>query len=294
MKSLSSNFFIALLALLTFAACKKEQAEPQPQFDQAEASVEIREIMEEMDLASQAVQSAQAQHKLENPECVNFLEFPECATVTIEPVFEPVEGTKITVQYGDGCIDDGEIRMGMMVITILGIPEEPDFSITTEYADYFHRNKLLNGSRIISKFSEQVVNKFGQVEVFQEDVSLQFSTVNNGRTVNTTIAGQFFIEWTDGLDAGECGKNKFTYHGSRTKTVEVSNGKSWNVDLSFGHGVLYDEECGHFVSGIMTVTKSRNNSTYNYNFGDGTCDDIATLSINGGRAIEISMLPVNL
>ena len=93
MKALTQFTFAALLALLTFASCKKEIAEPQPQFDQTEVNNDLNEIMEDMELASQAIRSAQAQNKLEHPDCIDILDFPDCALVTIEEMARPFNAT---------------------------------------------------------------------------------------------------------------------------------------------------------------------------------------------------------
>ena len=75
--------------------------------------------------------------------------------------------------------------------------------------------------------------------------------------------------------------------------MRTQAGKEWYVNLEFNEATIYDEECGHFVEGEMEVYKSRNNKTYEYDFGDGTCDNLADLTIDGSTT-EITMKPVNL
>ena len=221
MKALTQITSALLFVLLTFASCKKEQAEPQAQFDQAEINTDIREIMEEMELASQAIQSAQVQNKLFNPDCAQFLEFPECAKVEIAELPGIIDGPIITVDFGDGCEDNGELKTGIIVITIDGQPEEPGFSLVTEIKDYGFKGKIFNGSKVINNVSDEVGDQFGEHEVFQELIDMQYSTVKNNKSINSITQGELFIEWKEGINSDECNANVFAYSGSRTRTVKV-------------------------------------------------------------------------
>ena len=298
MKALTQFTFAALLALLTFASCKKEQAEPQAKFDQAEANREVQELIEEMDLASQAIQSAQAQYKVENPECLEYLNFPECANVSIEPLGRGMDGTVMTVDFNDGCLHNGQLKMGTIEITIVGYPEDADFQMTTEYIDYTFKNKVFNGTRSISNLAglgggAGLPKQDEENQVFLEEVDITQTSQKNGLEVISTTSGEFQIEWLSGINNDECHQNIFSYEGSRVRTVEVSNGNSWTVTLDFDEPGVYDEACGHFVEGEMEVYKSRNKTSYYYDFGDGECDAIAERTVNGVTT-EVALAPVNL
>ena len=45
--------------------------------------------------------------------------------------------------------------------------------------------------------------------------------------------------------------------------------------------------CKFIVSGIISLNKNENNAILSY--GDGECDDLATVSINGGERREIHL-----
>ena len=257
MKALTQFTFAALLALLTFASCKKDQAEPQPQFNQAETDNDIREMMEEMELASQAIQSAQAQNKLFKPECAQYLDFPECATVTVERLSDGRNGSTINVNYGDGCMDNDVLKSGTLIITIVDNPQDATFSITTTYANYGRQNKTWNGSRTITNVTEEMGALYGAGNpVFKEDVLVWYFTVKKGKAVKSITEAEYFIEWKEGMNSAACNENVFGYEGTSTRTVKVDNELLWTVTREFVTPVQYEETCGQFVSGEMTVVKS--------------------------------------
>ena len=284
MKTLTHTTLAALLFVVVMTSCKKENVEPQ-QFNSEESTNELREMMHEMQAASMTIQTTQAaSNKVVSPECLEDMSFPACAVVERTPYPGDDQGELIVVNYGDGCDDGGSLKKGKMTIDMKGDPSSIDFTMTTTYENYYEDGKTYNGTVELQNITEEGA----AYHTYEELKSVDFTTTKNGKEVAASIYGSIFIEWREGMNERGCYQNVFAYTGKRFRSMKVGN-KSWTVTNEYLEPAVLDEECGYFTEGVLQVTKSHNGRTYTYDFGDGECDNVAELSING-RTSEI-LLP---
>ena len=281
MKALTQNTLAVVLALLTFASCQKQEPEA-TQFDNQESNSEIRDMMQEMQQASMSLQTAQAaSNKVATPECLQQEEYPICAEVN---VIDNGGGSEtLVIDYGRGCDADGELKMGKITIITKSEPASPDFSMTTVYEDFYLDGKTYNGRTVLSNITAEG----DAYPNFEETKSVTFTHTKNGNLVTGTTTGQFYIEWREGMNARECNQNIFAYSGKRVRAMEV-NGKSWSVSTEYLEPAVLNESCGYFLEGVLQVYKSHSGKTFTWDFGDGSCDNLADLDING-RSFQVAM-----
>ena len=111
---------------------------------------------------------------------------------------------------------------------------------------------------------------------FHKDIEITFP---NG--IIARIDGNRVREWIEGIGSGIWEDNVFLVTGN------------WSIHFSTGHSrsalvtesLRREATCPFFVSGLVEVT--RNETTGVLNFGDGTCDNLALLTVNGEEIIII-------
>ncbi len=90
-------------------------------------------------------------------------------------------------------------------------------------------------------------------------------------------------EWIEGQGTPAWGDNVFLITGNGTFTKK--NGSVYSAEVT--KALRKELACKFLVSG--TIKLSRNENTAVLDYGDGACDDLATISINGGERKEIHL-----
>ena len=203
----------------------------------------------------------------------------DCATVTVDSATNTV-----TIDFGDGCTDPrGRERSGKIIITQNGRRFEPGSVMTLTFEDFVVDGVLVEGTRTLSNIATGT----------EDNPSFQI-TLEGG-----------MLTWEDGTFA--------TRESSRVKTwYRAANPieDEWHVEGSVSgtdrngesyssitlEPLVFIRGCGNHriivpVSGVKEYT--RGEETYVIDFGDGTCDRIATVTHDGvteeitlGRSFE--------
>lgn len=196
----------------------------------------------------------------------------DCATRTIE---EPEDGSFpkiITLDYGDSCVSRGNmVIQGKIVTTITGPKDEVGSSVTTTFEDFYVNDHHIEGTSIRTVVSEYV----------------QTETLEGGKI--TTPEGETFTrestrtrEMIEGMDTEDRSDDVFQITGSSSGITPegVSYSKTITSPLISSH------DCPWITSGtIETVIDGVTSIT---DFGDGECDDTATVT-EDGETEEITM-----
>lgn len=201
-----------------------------------------------------------------------------CADVTYDTLSMP---RVITVDYGAGCTNGaGEFRTG--VIT---------FSYTTEHATdpganvtFDFDNVTIDGDGIDGtlSFSNNGVNGNGYPE-FQYSTTLNVTTPNHPDFQSLAANATLTYEWIDGTATSDKNDDRFHAVGGMNGTFNNGNTFSATVQVE----LLRSRETGcnkHFLAGILNVQETgQPDKTIDY--GNGTCDDLATVTVNGQSTI---------
>lgn len=197
----------------------------------------------------------------------------DCVEVTDSGV--DVYPRDITLDFGSGCEgSNGAVRSGMIHISISGDMMEEGSVRTVTFDGFQVDNTQVAGSRITTSLG---VNGDGN-PMYTRVIDTEFTRNGNLLTRDLTQT----VTWLSGHETAICGDNVFQIDG--TGSVVRPNGNV--VTRTTLEPVIIDRVCGYPVQGVILTNAPMGERTID--FGDGTCDNIAVVYVNG-EEIEISL-----
>ncbi len=196
-----------------------------------------------------------------------------CATRTVDEA-----ANTVTLDFGDGCTGPvyGRLRAGKVIIRYTGKLEEGvDRTITFDGYSVNERgvSGTIETSRVVGGESSVVMRKLTDLTVTYQD----------GKT--TVLNGTEQRKWIEGRGDGDLRNNVFEITG----TIQGVNRAGQGFTSVITEPIRVDTGCDKFVrvSGEKVVTTARS-QTYTTNFGDGSCDNVITLT-TPRRTFEITV-----
>lgn len=191
--------------------------------------------------------------------------FPDCVTVTVSMQ----NGVKfVTLDFGLGCeLPNGNLVSGKIHLTYV-LPQAGTTTITYSLENFARNNKFIAGEG--SLFRERNNANGNPQHTVNHELVI---TYPNGLVVDAD--GTRVAEWIEGIGSGSWADNVFLVTGNR----------DLNFSTGFSHYAIVTDalrkevSCSYFVSGQVEIT--RNNGTGLLDYGDGICDNLATITING-------------
>jgi len=191
-----------------------------------------------------------------------------CGSVTISPLDPAVFPKVITLDYGTGCTDsDGKTRSGKVTLTVEKI-WEPGSAISLQYDNYKEDNAQLSGK---FTFKNESTPGAGIFSILAEDIQ---AADGNGNTlaydaVQTFTQTAGFVTWWDWSDD--------VYNITGTIQSVLTNGEtvSWTIQTP----LVKANNCFWISAGTGTLNINGLDALVDY--GDGTCDNKATVTVNG-------------
>lgn len=182
--------------------------------------------------------------------------------------------TFVTFDFGLGCeLNNGNIVSGMIHITY-GIPQNGTRTINFTFENFTFNNKGIEGGGTIFR---ELSNASGNPQsTFHKNI-----VISHQNGIIATVDGNRVREWIEGVGSGTWEDNVFLITGNWT--ANFSNGHSRSAIVT--EPLRREASCPFFVSGLLDVT--RNETTGVLNFGDGTCDNLAILTVNGEEIIIV-------
>lgn len=198
----------------------------------------------------------------------------DCVIRTVEQ--NPNENTvTITLDFGDGCEGPrGRTFKGKIVIVYERT--NTGYSKSVSFVDFSIDGNALEGSKSVVKVKE---NSNGNKEATHTvDLTLTLAT---GEVV--TLEGTRIREKIEGDDTHLRGDDVYLISG---------NWKFVNRNGVVFTGTIIEKlrreyACRYIVSGVSEISK--NGNVYTLDFGDGSCDNKATLTNAEGQSREISL-----
>ncbi|WP_299555139.1 hypothetical protein [Seonamhaeicola sp.] len=197
--------------------------------------------------------------------------FRECADITVEETDTTI--TTTLVFTGECEDEDGNVITG----TITKVWEKSDSSRTktVTFTDVNINGRLVNGTKQYT-FTEENGNgnpeMSGSVDITVETEDGTVSKVGN-RTVEITAGGDTYF-WFD---------DEKTITGSCTYTN--AEGNTFSVEITTP--LVKPAECRYIASGVKEYTRTEGTTVLDY--GDGTCDRIATKTAPDGTVTEVTL-----
>ena len=199
---------------------------------------------------------------------------PTCATFTTVLV----DGTWTrTIDFGSaGCtLPNGNVLKGKIIISFSNDFTSKSRTLLYRFVDFYHNGKLLQGNKSItyeSKSTELLATEH-PVMTFTVDMKITFDDgkvySRTGTTVKETVEGnETPLNWED---------NVFLVTGN--SATSLANGDTITTVITTPLRYITSCKLPFPVSGIVSITK--NTSVGTLDFGDGKCDNLATLTIDG-------------
>lgn len=197
-----------------------------------------------------------------------------CVKMTIVPR-NPLEFPKtVTLDYGDGCTGrDGRMRKGKMITVYSAPMVRPGATAVTRFENYFVGPVKVEGRHTTRN------NSTSTVRIFTRTVENGKLTWQGGAT--TTWNATHTNTQVDGMGTpGFPFDDAFEVTGGARGILERGGNRvEWSRRIETA---LYKTfRCRWVQKGVVII--SRNNNRAILDFGDGTCDNKAIITINGTR-----------
>lgn len=196
----------------------------------------------------------------------NIPHISSCATVTVSGSTFP---KTITIDYGSGCNNGRGPKMtGKILITMSDTLITAGSIKTITYQNVTVDSMKIEYTGTIKNLGKNVNGNW----VISSNYT-QKTTGRNGDVVVETYSDS--IEWVSGFTTADKSDDVFYKTGSGSLTV--------NDVIKFNRTItkplLYDSSCDYIKSGTIVLTKGTDTIVTDY--GDGTCDSVATVTTNG-------------
>lgn len=192
-----------------------------------------------------------------------------CAVITLDLTVMPHE---LTIDFGDvNCLcNDGRYRRGKILVTFNGGYRMVNTVITYGFDDYYVNDNWVDGTKVIRNMG---LNENGNLYYSIEVVGV-IHKANNGGTLNWNSSRE--REWIEGEPTWTHWDDVYLITG--TADGIRPNGNTWSRTII--NPLRVELSCKWIVSGTLELN-SEGLPLMIGDFGDGECDNIATVLVNG-------------
>lgn len=264
----TTKFILGLALAFSIFSCSKDESNSSSELSEAKVSAKI-------DLATEDVAKiVEDQYALQvNPGAgKNNLEtqdLPSCATVTVE--LTATTWTR-TVVFDNCTLPNGNVLDGTIIVSGSLNFDTPSHTISYTFVDFHHNNILIEGNRTVVR-SMQSTAALGTVHPVANMSIDMTATFPNGNVYHRV--GNRVRELIEGFDTPMLwADNVFSISGSWTTTFPAGTQTS-----TITTPLRVRANCPNIVRGVVEIV--RNDNTAILDYGNGECDNQATLTING-------------
>jgi hypothetical protein len=266
MKTYLSYLSGALALCLTLLACNKESLDNVQDVIASEDLLTFQNMMEETDDQIEYTLETRGGDEPEN----------DCPIVTVTPDDGTYPRT-ILIDFGtEGCEGPhGRIRTGLIQITLTDALENPGAIRTVEHLDYYVDDVWVQGTKTLTNTG---LNADGLLE-FTRTITGGSLTFPNGDM--TTFEVTHTVVEVESGDPDTMLDNVYHINGGATGT----NRNGDPVVSQITQSLVKKRSCRWIVEGTREVTV--NDKTRTVDYGDGTCDRKATVTLPNGNEIIV-------
>jgi len=265
-KSLILSAAIAVLAL----SCSKDDSNNAASNDLSDAKVnakidlvteDIGKIVDEQ-FALQANPSAGR-----NNEEVSAL--PSCVTVDVQLT---ANSWTRTLTFNNCELPNGNVLDGTIIVSGSLNFDAPSQTISYSFVNFHHNDILVEGNRTVVRTIQSTTAQAAPHPVANMSIDMHV-TFPNGNEYHRV--GNRIREMIEGFGTPMIwADNVFTISGNWTTTFPAGTRTS-----TITTPLRAEANCPHIVSGVITTVRDNNTATLDY--GNGDCDNQATLTVNG-------------
>ena len=279
MKTKSFIKVVALSTIFFFASCSKD--------DKSDSGISATDVSThaKMDQVSNDVEDVvESQYFTQNPMVAGKSSdiaaiLPPCATSTV--VIVGTTWTR-TVDFGiTGCtMPNGNVLRGKIIVSGSTNFTNTNYVITYTFDNFYHNDALVQGTRTVTRSVQATTaNPVAHpVYVMEMNMAVTFPNLGTYTRVGTRtrelIEGYTTLSFTDNV-----------YVVTGTWTTTKPDGAVHTVTITTPLRIdIAACPVYKLVSGGLHITKNAHFADINY--GTGTCDNVYTVSIDGGVAVS--------
>ncbi len=258
--------FLATAFLLVFTACQKEE-KVTPEADKA-AIEQTKQAMANQQIMLSSFNIAQWGAENANGIQDGKVQERSCGTITVTPPDLLVFPKVVTADFGAGCIDDdGKFKQGKVIMTV-GAFWEPNASIIVTYDNYYEDNVKVEGQFTFVNLSTP------DAAILRIDANSIKLTDQNGYTFAFT-GDQTYTQTAGHATWWDANDDVFEVTGSIFSTLTNGETVNWLIQTP----LVKANNCAWVSQGKVTL--DINGLPVYVDYGNGTCDNQGTYSVNG-------------
>lgn len=281
MKTNSILKITVLFAVFLFASCTKDNNDLSSVFSTADIQTSAKLDQATNDLSD----IIDDQYFTENPTGKSIAQteinsLPPCVTVT-----RTSNSTSWTrrVDFGTaGCaMPNGAVLRGAVIMTGSLPYTRTNYVISYSFDGFYYNDFLVQGNRTITRSLGTSTYQVNTHPICVMDMNMTFTNASGiytrvGSRTRECIEGYTSSIWTDNIYV-VTGNWTTTFPNGNVHTNTISNTAPIRIKLNCDYRV---------VSGTVNITRPNHTAVLDY--GTGTCDNVATISIDGGTPITFT------
>ncbi len=268
----SALSIIAISGIFCFSSCKKKDmsekdSDTSSASDQSLASSAVNDLTSISDEAGRNY--SVSSFKIVE---ANGLLAASCAMVTVDTL---AAAKTITVNFGTtNCLcNDGRNRRGSIILSFTGKYRDSLTVITVNPVNYFVNDNQVSGTKTITNKGHNAANHL----VYEISANMTIVKASGAGTVSWSSTRQ--REWITGEGTLTWSDDIYSITGSASGTSASGNSFSSIITSPLIRNMSLS--CRkHFTQGVLEHTPN-GKATRIIDYGNGACDDQATVTING-------------
>lgn len=268
-------FFVLCLTFIAFNSCQNNEAskiDDEITLSQQETQAEV--VLSDVDLlVDEAIAFNASQNQAGARDSSIYMN--DCPIITVNNETSP---KVMTIDFGTSCTGkDGKIRSGKIIVTTESFTRFSSVR-NKSFENYYVDEKKIEGS-IVKTILKDTANNI-RTAVIHEDITITFP--------DNEVSAHRLADLTRQYQRNEPGNNADNQIVS-WGTVEFTrvSGVKATKTITAENPLVFKAACHQIVSGIVSFTTSDNRS-WTIDYGNGDCDNIATLTKNG-KTKEITL-----
>jgi hypothetical protein len=275
--NLLPKLFISLALLsLNFIGCKKESSTPEPTVS-TDNQIEAKDMGQSEDV-NNGIDNAVAEAMLSNSSSFAQRNDPQNSELSCADVVRDTVAHTVTITYNHCQGPHGHVRDGQIIITYQnGGYWDVGASWDVTFNDFYVDDMQVTGTRHVAN-----VGPASNGMTWNIDASLTFTNTGNGstRTWNSTRTRVI----TQGYGDTTVTNHIYVINGTATH-ANSATGRSVAITLT---NLTRDLSCQYITAGTMLCDPNDNRPNKLIDFGNGTCDDLATVTV-GSNTFQIHL-----
>jgi len=194
-----------------------------------------------------------------------------CATVTLDDTTKTHWPKTVTVDYGNGCVDlsDGKLKSGKLLLEFDQYWDNQGATMTLSTSDYKEDGMLIKGKVVATNNGAT-----GTANLISVDIADASCTTSNWEILYESTRDYKFT------DVNNTPNDLLDDIVELDGNANGTNRKGENYTVEVLETIIKDPSCEFIGKGVMQITPE-GKAPRTVDFGDGTCDNKATITING-------------